>query len=202
MADSLTISWCPETIILSFFMSFFGAYAGINLCEQSRLTSELNSSRILHHRMPKILIACCIGGVSIWTMHFLGIAAMMLSNPVTGERINKTFTIDYTLISLAAVVVMCYLGILICSRDPVFSIQKVETLDTFIGDTSNMTIGELKNQHFRTKLIYMRLGKGTGSLIIGGLLTGAGICVMHYIGMYNCIGVTIFVLISMTILVF
>ena len=79
---------------------------------------------------------------------------------------------------------MAYLGILICSRDDVFLIDKVDTIDAFIEDAKKMSINEIRTLKINPLMItFLALTKNVHTLLFGGIVTAAGVCIMHYIGM-------------------
>ena len=71
-----------EYVALSFGLAFVGAYVGIHLCEQFRLGSRENQSKLLSRQMLLVLMACSIGGVAIWSMHFVGMAAVSFQDGI------------------------------------------------------------------------------------------------------------------------
>ena len=172
-----------EYVALSFGLAFVGAYVAIHICEQFRLSSRENQSKILSRRMLLVLMACSIGGVAIWSMHFVGMAAVSFQDG-DGNDLPLRYRYDLTLVSLVVVIVMAYIGILICSRDDVFLIDKIDTIDAFIEDTKKMSISEIRTLKINPmKITFLALTKNVMTLIYGGVITAAGVCIMHYIGM-------------------
>lgn len=172
-----------EYVALSFGLAIVGAYVGIHLCEQFRLSSRENQSKILSRRMLMILMACSIGGVAIWSMHFVGMAAVSFHSP-DDVPLPVYYRYDYTLVSLAVVIILCYAGIYICSRDAAFMIDKIDTIDAFIENTRNLSITEIRKiKTSATMVMILALTKSPLSLLLGGVVTATGVCVMHYLGM-------------------
>ena len=172
-----------EYIALSFGLAFVGAYVAIHICEQFRLSSRENQSKILGRRMLLVLMACSIGGVAIWSMHFVGMAAVSFQDG-DGNDLPLRYRYDLTLVSLAVVIVLAYVGIYICSRDDVYMIDKIDTIDAFIEDAKKMSISEIRTLKINPLMItFLALTKNVHVLLAGGIVTAAGVCIMHYIGM-------------------
>jgi len=132
-----------EFVAISFGLAFVGAYVGIHLCEQFRLSSKENESKLLSKTALMWLMACSIGGVAIWAMHFVGMAAVSFNDP-NDEPLPLRYRYDYTLVSLVVVIILAYVGIYICSRDDAFIIDKVDTIDAFIEKSRKLSITEIK----------------------------------------------------------
>jgi len=113
------------------------------LCEQFRLSSKENESKLLSKTALMWLMACSIGGVAIWAMHFVGMAAVSFNDP-NDEPLPLRYRYDYTLVSLVVVIILAYVGIYICSRDDAFIIDKVDTIDAFIEKSRKLSITEIK----------------------------------------------------------
>lgn len=60
-----------EYVVLSFALAFVGAYTAINICDQFRLCLR-EKSKFLSRTSLQILMALNIGGVTVWSMHFVG----------------------------------------------------------------------------------------------------------------------------------
>ena len=172
-----------EYIALSFGLAFVGAYVAIHICEQFRLSSRENQSKILSRRMLLVLMACCIGGVAVWSMHFVGMAAVSFQDG-DGNDLPLRYRYDLTLVSLAVMIVLAYVGIYICSRDDVYMIDKIDTIDAFIEDAKKMSISEIRTLKINPLMItFLALTKNVHVLLAGGIVTAAGVCIMHYVGM-------------------
>ena len=172
-----------EYVALSFGLATVGAYVGIHLCEQFRLSSRENQSKLLSRQMLMVLMACSIGGVAIWSMHFVGMAAVSFTDP-DGVPLPVYYRYDYTLVSLAVVIILCYAGIYICSRDAAFMIDKIDTIDAFIENTQKLSIAEIRKLKTSAVMVmFLALTKSPLSLLLGGVVTASGVCVMHYLGM-------------------
>jgi NO-binding membrane sensor protein with MHYT domain len=169
-------------IALSFGIAFVGAYCGINLAEQFRLCTKKNQTKILPRRAFMMLMSFTIGGVAIWSMHFVGMSSVSFIDQF-GHHIPIRYRIDFTLISLVVAIILCYIGIYVCSKDAAFTIDNVDTVDTFIKQASKLSISEIKNMSNKNDILLSALFTGMHKLILGGIITAAGVCIMHYIGM-------------------
>ena len=70
-------------ILLSIGIAFLGSYATISVYEQFRLSSKTNRPKILGTASLLLLDAVCLGGVTIWAMHFIGMSSVTLVIPTT-----------------------------------------------------------------------------------------------------------------------
>jgi len=172
------------TVFLSYAISFLGSYLTISLCEQLRLQC-LRANGSTDELTPKLqwfaLMGVSLGGVGIWCMHFIGMAAMTLENE-KGEHVPFYFNIPITIASLVVSVVMTGVGLFILSKDRLFAKSKSEILDMFISDLRHLSIGELRKVKNLT-MMKLITTKAMGYLVVGGMVTGAGVSVMHYVGM-------------------
>ena len=169
-----------EYIALSFGISFAGAYCGINTCEQFRLSSK-EKPKLLSRRFLMMLMAISIGGVAIWSMHFVGMSSIAFEDS-NGNPVPVRYRKDLTALSLIVVIILCYAGIYICSKDSAFVIEKVDTIEEFVRDAAHMSIAEIKTMRSATYIMILALFKDVHRLVIGGFITAFGVCVMHYLG--------------------
>jgi NO-binding membrane sensor protein with MHYT domain len=185
MANLVHSHFHGEYVALSFGFGFVGAYVGVHLSEQLRLYHKSNNAKTISRNMyPVILLmACSIGGVAIWAMHFVGMSAVSFSDP-DGNPIDLRYRYDFTLISLVAVVIMCFSGIYVCANDEAYTIDKHDTVEAFVVNTERLSIREIRKQKVTaTQVMIKALTKNIITIILGGVITGAGVCVMHYLGM-------------------
>ena len=173
----------PEYIALSFAIAFSGSYCGIHLSEQFRLCSKENKPKILGKKALMMMMSISIGGVAIWANHFVGMAAVGFIDPFENS-IQLQYRYDKTMLSLIVVIALCYLGICVSSCDNFFTIDKREVIKSYVDGVRELNITEIKKLH--TSLIYVvfkALTINITRILLGGVVTGAGICIMHYIGM-------------------
>jgi NO-binding membrane sensor protein with MHYT domain len=171
----------PEFLALSFGISFAGAYCGINICEQFRLSTR-EKSKLLGRELLMLMMAISIGGVAIWSMHFVGMSTISFKDP-NGQDIKVRYRKDLTLVSLFVSILFCFTGIFICSKDAAFKIERMDTMEEFIKEASLMSISEIKRMRSANFIMFLALFKSIHLLALGGLVTAIGVCVMHYLGM-------------------
>ena len=111
-------------------------------------------------------------------MHFVGMGSLILETE-DGVEVNFSFDIGLTLLSLLSSVSFVYLGMFISSRDRAYIRTKPQIAELTCQDASAMTIEQIRSTNF----IALALFKDVFPLIVGGIVTGSGIIVMHYIGM-------------------
>jgi len=177
---ALQAHWNPNYIILSYVFSFVGSYVGVCLSDQFRLCS-IEGAAFLRKKQILWLLSFSIAGVAIWSMHFIGMGALSLSfpNEITNE-VSIKFDTGLTVASFIAPILCLYFGLYIATNDRVFVRDSDEFGNLLLEDARNFSIKEAKN---KSNLKRLALFKGLKPIVIGGLFTGAGVCVMHYIGM-------------------
>jgi len=115
-------------------------------------------------------------------MHFVGMGAMHLQAP-DGSRLAVKYRIDLTIASLVIVIALSYVGLYISSLDKLYTEDKSDVIDKFIKDARNLTIREIRSIKRKDTFLVLTLFRNVGKLVVGGIVTATGVCVMHYIGM-------------------
>ena len=179
-----------QRVLISYGISFLGAYLATSLCEQLRASYLVGRGKILYDLKWFSLMGISLGGVGIWCMHFIGMSSVSLSVALTDANTDtKTshsvpifFNIAISIISLIVVIVMTTVGVMVSANDSFFMKTKGEILEMFIQDTSKLSIGEVRKMK-NSRLFLLITTKNLGYLISGGIIAGSGVSVMHYIGM-------------------
>jgi NO-binding membrane sensor protein with MHYT domain len=174
-------SW--RVILLSFGVAFLGSYCAITACEQYRLTRiGIVQSRFVSSILYLLIMAVCLGGVGIFCMHFIGMSALKLEDH-EGNNVPIRYNIGMTVLSLIMVLMFSTLGFYIGSHDQVFMKTKKQIVDMFVLDSEHMSMKKIK--HISPyQVLSIILTRKPQHLLAGGLVTGSGVVVMHYIGMY------------------
>lgn len=178
----LIANYEPLIILLSMSVAFCGAYASIALYEQFRMCSKDYQPKILTPATLLFLMSASLGGVTIWCMHFVGMGAFKLLDK-DRHLVPISYRLDYTLISLVAVILMCFVGLFISSRDRRFTQDKVDAVNTMIEELKAATIKEIRHLEKKHTFYAKNLLKNPLPLVIAGLFTAGGVCIMHYLGM-------------------
>lgn len=169
-------------VVMSFSISFVGAYITSSLVEQLRAHYLLSKTRDwIATGKWFVLMGVSLGGISAWCMHIIGLSAVTLENEFN-QRMEMRYNIGVNIMSLLIVCLMTTLGMVISSYDPLFMKTKGEILEMFIQDTSQLSLQEIRKLK-NTRLLWLISTKSLGYLCFGGFLAGAGIVVMHYTGM-------------------
>ena len=119
-----------------------------------------------------------LGGVAIFSMHFVGMGSMILTAD-DGSRVPLSFDSGLTIASLIAAIAFVHLGLVISSRDRAYIRTRPQIAEMTVLDASSMTIKQIQS----TNLAALALFKNIVPLLTGGVVTGSGIVVMHYVGM-------------------
>jgi len=182
MEHQVTIYYRPEIVLLSIGIAFIASYVSITLYDQYRLCSKENKPKLFSPNVLLFLMACSLGGIAIWCMHFIGMAAVTLKNQKS-EIIEIDYRIDLTVTSLCVSIVSCLIGLWICARDKSFTKDKKEKIKDYINLLKQKTIGEIRNIKDKNVFILENLFIDVHILALGGTCAAIGVCVMHYIGM-------------------
>ncbi|MGK6311296.1 MHYT domain-containing protein [Variovorax sp. DT-64] len=127
----LSPSYAIGTVALSYVISFFGSLLAL-LCTRKMVRSDGSVDFAMLAGG-----AVALGGIGIWSMHFIGMVAYRLPVPVR-------YNLPLTVVSLVAAIVISGLALYLAG-----------------------------GKRFNTK-----------GWVMGSLLAGLGVCVMHYMGMF------------------
>lgn len=173
----------PVIVLISYGVSFLGAYTAICACEQLRIFLITENDHSLYRTIKwYFMIGASLGGVGIWGMHFIGMGAVSLhygdNEPVNDIRYNLAISLLSLIVAVAAVVA----GVVIASKDRLFAKTKSQILDILVDDFHLFTLSEIRQL---TLFQYFVISATTDLkyLAIGGVVAASGVCVMHYIGM-------------------
>lgn len=139
----LTLEWTGSIVALSIGIAFIGSYATVTLYEQYRLCSRENQPKLMTPSLLLWLMALSLGGIAIWTMHFAAMSSITLRDD-DGNILPVYYRLDYTFISLIAVIFLSYAGLRVGSSDQLFKSDKNDVVTKFANDARNMTIREIK----------------------------------------------------------
>ena len=169
-------------ILLSFGIAFVGSYASITACEQYRLSKiGIINSRYVPPLAYLLVMAVSLGGVGIWCMHFVGMSAVGLTDP-SGKDVEVRYDIGITIVSLLLVIFFSSVGFYIASHDKVFMKTKREIVDMFVEDSSAMSMKDIRKMK-TLRMVFLIATRAPQHLLVGGLINGSGVVMMHYLGM-------------------
>jgi NO-binding membrane sensor protein with MHYT domain len=176
------------TVVLSVGLAFLGSYMTTCFAEQYRQTCLGSESKVLGSIDYFWVMACTLGGVAIWSMHFVGMSSMRLETP-DGVEVVIEFALFPTLISLVTVVMFAGAGLYVSSLDDLFGKSKEEIVLISVNQCKAeqrkaMTQRQEKIKEF-TNMEFMVIIStyNPNKLLLGGAMAGAGAVVMHYLGM-------------------
>eukprot|EP00598_Pedospumella_elongata_P004470 CAMPEP_0184980346 /NCGR_PEP_ID=MMETSP1098-20130426/10337_1 /TAXON_ID=89044 /ORGANISM="Spumella elongata, Strain CCAP 955/1" /LENGTH=123 /DNA_ID=CAMNT_0027503757 /DNA_START=198 /DNA_END=566 /DNA_ORIENTATION=+ len=99
-----------------------------------------------------------------------------------GNHLELRYDIGITLLSLVLVIMFTLMGFYVSSHDVVFMKTKREIVEMFVEDAAAMSMKDV--QKMKTFQMVMIIGtRAPQHLLLGGLITGSGVVVMHYLGM-------------------
>lgn len=178
----LEMRWRGWYIFLSFVMSFIGANTAVTLSEQFRVSTKLKP-QFLNHNYYLVLMACAIGGGAVWCMHFVGMSGIVLS--IDGEVFRMRYDIGVTIISLICAILFVYIGLYVATLDRMYTKSEQEIVTILSECAAQKNIAALQNPMYLWRLAILH---ATQHIWQGGIISGGGICVMHYIGMTAMVG--------------
>ena len=132
-------------IVVSYIFSFSGSFIAVCLGEQYR-QCLISHTQLVGANSLLWLMALAIGGVAIWSMHFIGMGAMVFKDSETHTIIPVKFDFILTVVSFIVGVVFVYIGLYIATYDRVFIRNHEEFDKMMISDASRLTIKELRNK--------------------------------------------------------
>lgn len=127
-------------------------------------------------KYPKFSYAFVLGSCTIWSMHFIGMQAVVL------ENVDMCYSWLPTLMSLFLSVTGVWLGVTIASYDIFAGDDRVETLKHLLRDnqlvTSKMNRSKA-SMHIHIVALFSKLHW----IAAGSVLAALGALSMHYVGM-------------------
>lgn len=194
--DVITPTWSWGMVALSFLVSVIGSTTAISLNDLRRQSLEQGRSRALLAG-----VSFCIGGIAIFTMHFVGMGGIILASPVTGQALPITYDVALTLLSMLCGMASVWLGLYIVSKDPYWAeVVREKRVALMIEHTKQLSLEEASNVwKVRATVLFNSpwriLAGGTcigtfrsepssgAPLTVHRHGTAVGVCSMHYCGM-------------------
>ena len=142
--DSLPLSWDAGLIVLSYIQAVQASYTAVHIL-------QLRVSRWLY-----VVGALCLAVSGIWSMHFVGMAALRLP-------VNISFDLGWTIGSAFFAFVPCALGMLLVGEKVAYA------------PADDISVAA-----------HLRVLKETAHhwMLAAGSLIALGVCAMHYTGMH------------------
>lgn len=162
-------------VIISFALSFISSYNAVCFADIHRHAPKF-TPRYFPASIQLIFMSIALGGGAIWSMHFTGMAALTLETD-TGESITLRYNLGTTILSLLIAMGFVYVGLLISTLDRVYTKDRDQIFEMILADLTSLA------RQDKPTLYRLALLKGIDYLSIGGVITGGGVCVMHYTGM-------------------
>jgi NO-binding membrane sensor protein with MHYT domain len=173
--------WRIDYLIASIGISFLGTYTTTTLSEQYRVSRKMKNMKKGYLYLAAM--AFSTGGVAVWSMHFVGMGALTLKNKMKDEIMNQYFDIMLTILSLISAISAVFLGNYIASFDPFYRKEPHEIFALIVErGTQRLSLINIQNPYV---LWALTLFSDLQLILLGGLVTGFGVCLMHYIGMMS-----------------
>jgi NO-binding membrane sensor protein with MHYT domain len=175
MSIEIVVSY--QYVVIGTFIAFFGAYLGSTLTEHYRTSMRVDPVFLSHSATPSI-ISISLGGVAIWCMHIVDMGAYSYYH--NGMKLDMQYDILLIIISFISAFVLINIGVGIASQDRIFSQERTDVFKMLVADAKNQSFKNIQNVNV---LWTVALFKGLHFLIFGGIISGLGICIMHFLGM-------------------
>ncbi len=169
------VEYDPSMVLLSFAVAFLGSYLAVTFAEPLRTQSCVDKGCLF-------FMAVSLGGVGIFGMHFIGMSAVRIYSNDSHHRVDLKYSSTLTILSLVAVLMFGLGGVYLASLDPLFRKTKKEILEIFLEEAKTKSFSYARRISLRQMIIIITT-KNLNYLLCGGITTGAGVCIMHYIGM-------------------
>jgi NO-binding membrane sensor protein with MHYT domain len=181
-------------VIMSFIVATFGSLLALITTRDGLLESEDKRGGLI------FLASLCLGGVGIWSMHFIGMLAMTVQGMV------MDFNWGLTAFSFIVGVLVVYIGLFIMNKG-VFSIVKLIAAGVIVGlgvaamHYTGMLAMEMQAEiQWNWGLVGASIGiavtaaivalwlavhvKHMWQILLSAIVMGIAVCGMHYTGMF------------------
>lgn len=176
--DVIPQVWNPVFVCFAFITSFVASYAAVRLLDHSTWRSEREKEHasVVIIKFPQVVSAIILGFGTVWSMHFVGMAA------VTLNRVPMCIHWPTTAISLAAAVTFMWAGVKIAERDIFAGSDRLKLLKDIVVAHRDVT---MKGQHRKANRIihFVAFLHKPWFILTGATVAAAGALIMHYIGM-------------------
>lgn len=179
---ALKVEYNGGIVVISTGIAFIGAFAAISLCEQYRLASV--SKKSVNSVVLMAIAAVGFAGVGVWGMHYIAATSFKLTLD-NGQEVPMRFNIGMLFISLVVVIICEYTGFYLCSTDGCFNKSKKEIMEKFISRASSTYSMSQIKQMGKFHILRIVCTHHLQRILLGGVIGGAGVAVMHYLGMMS-----------------
>eukprot|EP00602_Paraphysomonas_sp_CaronLab_P013645 CAMPEP_0185041404 /NCGR_PEP_ID=MMETSP1103-20130426/40640_1 /TAXON_ID=36769 /ORGANISM="Paraphysomonas bandaiensis, Strain Caron Lab Isolate" /LENGTH=317 /DNA_ID=CAMNT_0027581111 /DNA_START=76 /DNA_END=1026 /DNA_ORIENTATION=+ len=163
-------------------VAFIGSYTAASLSELFRVNCkhQFSTAKLYTYLLAIAIVIAC---VSSWCVLLVGMNSLVLK--FDGRVVSVRYDIGVLLIALICGVLMTFMGLFVATMDKLYLKERNEIVTTLMKTCASMTIGRLQNKWVLWQVIMLH---NTKHIVMGGLLTGAGTCVVHYLLMTARIG--------------
>jgi hypothetical protein len=123
MPGLFLLNWDPAIVLISLGISYLGSSCALNLSEQYRLVSTENTSKLYNKTMLSFAWSMAQGTVAMFAVQIIGTSAISLTNP-DGKTMDIKYRLDFLLVALVLIPLCCKSGIIACTKDEVYSMNK------------------------------------------------------------------------------
>jgi NO-binding membrane sensor protein with MHYT domain len=123
MPGNFILNWDPSIVLISLGISYLGSSCALNLSEQYRLISTENTPKLYNKTMLSFAWCLAQGTVAMFAVQIIGTSAISLTNP-NGKTMDLRYRLDFLLVALVVIPLCCKFGIIVCTKDEVYSMNK------------------------------------------------------------------------------
>ncbi|CAM9363247.1 unnamed protein product, partial [Ectocarpus fasciculatus] len=175
--SGLHLTWNIPYLLLAAAVAFAGAHVTVSLADQYRISCAIKP-KLMGKKLLLFMMAFSYGGVGTWTVHFVGMGALVLKDS-DGESIHRKFDRVYIAVSLLSAVCVTYIALLIAARDTLHTKSRDDIYKMVLDDSVPGSANAVRS---RSMLIRNALTTRLRYLVFGGIVGSAGVCATHYIG--------------------
>jgi NO-binding membrane sensor protein with MHYT domain len=106
--------------------------------------------------------------------------ALRLKTGEGGEEVKIYVDPVLTVISMLVAIVFVYIGLLFASKGREYSKDRAKIFKMVLADAGKLSIKSARSKFMVWRIALM---KDIHNILIGGVITASGVCVMHYLGM-------------------
>ena len=192
MNPAVTSSYDETYVVLSFLIAFIGSFVALSAARR------IIGPRGTLNRFDLLAATLALGGIGVWTMHFVGMAALRLD-------LRVGYAMTETILSLLVVAVTTGLGLAYVARKP-SDVRRLLTAGTMLGlgvgvmhylGMYGMRFGGYISWSFllvaasiviavvaATAALWLAFNtKPVALRLLAALVMAVAVCAMHYTGM-------------------
>ncbi|CAB9514681.1 MHYT domain signaling protein [Seminavis robusta] len=181
--EEIEQQWQIGFVVLAYVIAFLGSYSAIRLLEHGlwRSERERDNATTIISRYPKFATAFVLGMCAVWSMHMVGMQAVVL------DGVNVCYNWAPSLGSMLLSVTGFWAGVRLASNDIFAGEDRVEILKHLLA--GNRHVSSKLNRGKASHHIHMvALFHKLHWIAVASVFAAVGALSMHYVGMISVEG--------------